>query len=191
MKTNKYLKCLAVVLFFISVNVFRAHAQTNVHIKVINLPPEFNGLQLAIAGTVNNWNNSSSLSVVTNDTLSYTFYDIDITLLDPGWLHKPPGANAAFSFFDPGTWNQRIVGNYGSNDNNFRVALTSDTMNTVVIDAQYSLTSPPWLIIDIRQPSILVNGIVQILPVMITSLNLSVINLPNEFEGRVLLCLDL
>lgn len=113
-----------------------------------------------------------------------TFYDIDITPLDYGWLDVPEGANAAFSYFIPGTWNQVIVGNYGSNDNNFRVALTSNIMNTVVIDAQYSLTAPPWLVIDINEPSLIVNGEVQLPPPAVTNLTVSVINLPNEYEGQ-------
>ncbi len=155
----------------------------DVTISVINLPAEFDGEQLALAGTVNDWNNNVSISTITNNTLTYTFNDIAITPLGIGWPNAPAGANAAFSFFDPGTWNQRIVGNYGSNDNNFRVALSGDTMNTVVIDAQYSLTAPPWLVIDIEQPSIIVNGVVQLPPPVITNLSISVIHLPVEFEG--------
>ncbi|NQT24691.1 polysaccharide deacetylase family protein [candidate division KSB1 bacterium] len=184
MKTKMYIQSFAVVLFFLSVCAYPIHAQTSVHIQAINLPVEFEGDELALAGTMNNWNNNFSISVVTNDTLSFTFNDIELTPLDHGWLDKPQGANAAFSFFEPGTWNQRIVGNYGSNDNNFRVALTSDTMNAVVIDAQYSLTPPPGLVIDIRQPSIIVNGIIQLPPPIITNLTISVIHLPDDFKDQ-------
>ncbi|MBT3683135.1 MAG: polysaccharide deacetylase family protein [Candidatus Marinimicrobia bacterium] len=179
-----YNRCLAIIMLYLSVFVCWIQAQTHVQVQVINLPIEFEGDQLALAGTINNWNNNLSLSVVADNTLSLTFYDIDITPLDYGWLDIPDGANAAFSFFQPGTWNQVIVGNYGSNDNNFRVALTSDIMNIVVIDAQYSLTAPPWLIIDINEPSLIVNGEVQLPPPAITNLSVSVINLPNEYEGQ-------
>jgi hypothetical protein len=171
-------------MLYLSVFVCWIQAQTHVQVQVINLPIEFEGDQLALAGTMNSWNNNLSLSVVADNILSLTFYDIDITPLDYGWLDIPEGANAAFSFFQPGTWNQVIVGNYGSNDNNFRVALTGDIMNTVVIDAQYSLTEPPWLIIDINEPSLTVNGEVQLPPSAITNLTVSVINLPNEYEGE-------
>ena len=180
----KTLNKVIIVLFLFSIFYCKVDARTDVRIQVINLPSEFKGEEIALAGTFNNWNNESSISVVVNDTLSYTFYDVDITPLDQGWLNKPEGANAAFSFFEPHTWNQRIVGNYGSNHNNFRVALNADTMNTVVIDAKYSLTSPPCLVIDVRKPSVLVNGKPQIPPQMITKLNISVINLPDEYEGR-------
>jgi len=173
---------IAAVLIFFSFFINQIQAQTNVHIQVVNLPPSFDGQELALAGTFNNWNNNLSISTVANDTLSYTFYDIDITPLDQGWLYTPEGANAAFSFFDPGTWYQRINGNYGSNDNNFRVALASDTMNSVIIDAQYSLTSAPQLSIDIAQPSVIVNGEPQVPQLFLTDVTISVINLPDEFN---------
>jgi peptidoglycan-N-acetylglucosamine deacetylase len=181
-----YMRIIAIVLILLSVAVSQTYAETDVQIMVINLPGAFEGEVLALAGTMNEWNNSSSTSVASNDTLYFEFFDIDITLLDPGWQDTPEGANAAFSYFDPGTWNQRIVGSYGSNDNNFRVALTADIMNEVVIDAAYSLTSPPWLIIDVSQPSVLVNGEVQIPPPDITNVSISVIHLPAELEDQTI-----
>ncbi len=184
MKTKMYIQSFAAALFFLSFCVYQVHAQTSVHIRVINLPVEFEGVELALAGTLNNWNNDLSKSVVQNNTLNYTFDNVVLVPLDNGWQNKPEGANTAFSFFVPDTWTQRIVGSYGSNDNNFRITLISDTSNTVVIDAQYSLTSPPGLIIDIGQPCIIVNGEIQLPPSKITKLTISVIHLPNDFEGR-------
>ncbi len=160
-----------------------AIAQTDVEIQIMNLPEEFNDETLSLAGTINDWNNASSLATVENNILTYSFTDIDITPLDIGWQDTPEGANAAFSFFDPGTWNQRIVGNYGSNDNNFRVALPPDNTNLVTIDASYSLTEPPWLTIDVTEPSVLVNGVAQFPPPELTNILVSVENMPIELEG--------
>ncbi len=183
MKIKMSVRCIVIALTFLLFYFSQTHAQTHVNIMVVNLPPAFDGEELALAGTLNNWNNNLSVSMVENDTISYTFFDIDITPLDPGWLNTPDGANAAFSFFDPGSWYQRISGNYGSNDNNFRVALTGDTTNTLIIDAQFSLTNPPQLTIDIGQPSIIVNGEPQFPQQSIADVTISVINLPDEFNG--------
>lgn len=184
MKFQRFMQSIFVTIFILSACVYQSHAQTGVHIQVVNLPAEFDGKELAVAGTMNEWNNSASTSIVVNDTLSFTFADIDATPLDEGWTNKPEGANIAFAIVDPGTWNRRIAGDYGSNDNNFRAALIGDTMNTIVINARYGLTELSLLMIDVGNPSVIVNGDVQLLPPIITDVTISVINLSAEFDTR-------
>jgi peptidoglycan-N-acetylglucosamine deacetylase len=160
-------------------------AATDVSITVINLPAEFEDEEIALAGFFNDWNSSSSTAVVSNNTLTLTFSDITLTPLGDGWFYAPEGANAAFGYFEPGTWNQRILGNYGSNDNNFRIRLSPDINNIVVIDAQYNTASNPILMIDQMQ-AITVNGEIQLPSGSIANLEINVSNLPTELNGTEL-----
>ncbi len=160
-------------------------AQTDVTISIINIPGEYEGQEIALAGFLNDWSNSASTAVVENSTLTIQFEAITLTPLDEGWLFKPEGANTAFGFFEPGTWNQKIVGNYGSNDNNFRLALSLDISNEVIIDAQYNIATTPVLIIDQMQ-AIMVNGEQQVPAGSTANLEINVSNLPAEIEGMEL-----
>ncbi len=90
MKTKAYLSRFVIALFIISACVCQSYAQTDVQIHVVNLPVEFDGELLALAGTVNGWDNSISTSVVANDSIGLTFYDVDTMPLDGGWLSTPP-----------------------------------------------------------------------------------------------------
>lgn len=160
-------------------------AATDVTITVSNIPAEFENEEIAMVGFFNDWNNSGTTSVVSGNTLTFVLSDINLTPLDDGWLHTPEGANFAFGFFEPGTWNQKIVGNYGSNDNNFRLSLKEDISNEVLIDGQYNVATSPVLIIDPIK-GITVNGEVQVPDGSTAGLQVNIVNLPAGLEGMEL-----
>ena len=117
---------------------------------MIHLPVEFEGVELALAGTLNNWDNSANRATVQHGELEFAFADLDPEPLDAAWQDAPAGANLGFAFVEPGSWARRITGNYGSNDNNFRVTLVEGVDNQVLVDAQYALTQTPPLELDME-----------------------------------------
>lgn len=135
-------------------------AGTSLTITITNLPPSGStaeGRSVALAGTLNGWNNNSTLATVTQGRLVYTFPDIGpLSPLGSEWSDKPDGANAAFQFVAPGSWSERAVkADFNSNDGNFRVALVGGAANTVVIDA-----GPAPTLVD-QASAVRVNGAVE------------------------------
>ena len=151
---------------------------------MIHLPTEFEGRTLALTGTLNEWDNSAHRATVQQGELEFSFHDLDLQPLDAAWQDAPAGANLGFALVEPGTWTRCVTGNYGSNDNNFRVTLKADTVNLVLIDARSTMTQAPLLELDMEQESLLVNGEVQHLPPKVCSARITVIHLPPDLEGR-------
>jgi len=141
---------LAILFFMIFSPLFSI---TNVNIQVINLPAGFEGLQVAFAGNLNNWSNSATVATVTNGSLHYTLNDVSPVSLTSEWIDMPAGANAGFRFVKSGTWDSLIRAYFQTNDCNFRLALTVDADNTVVIDAKNEIMP----IVD-QAKSVTVNG---------------------------------
>ena len=141
---------LLVFLFVICIPLFPV---TNVSIQVIHLPTAFEGLQVAFTGNLNGWSNSSTTATVTNGTLNYTLNNISLTSLTSEWIDMPAGANAGFRFVKSGTWDSLIRAYFQTNDCNFRLALTADADNAIVIDAKNEIMP----IVD-QAKSVTVNG---------------------------------
>lgn len=115
--------------------IVQARPTTNVQIQIVNLPTTFEGQQIAFAGNLNNWNTSNTVATVTNGILNYTLNDVTLTELTFEWIDKPTGANAGFRFVKSGSWEERIRAYFQTNDCNFRLTLTPDISNSVIIDA--------------------------------------------------------
>ena len=117
----------------------RAQGATSLTIVVRNLPDggsTANGQSVACVGTLNGWNNSAATAVVSGGRLEFVFADVGaLAALDSSWGDLPPGANAAFQFVAPGTWNSAVCADFISNQGNFRVALAEGTANVVEIEA--------------------------------------------------------
>ena len=124
----------------------RAQSATSLTIVVRNLPGgglTANGQSVACVGTLNGWNNSATTAVVAGGRLEFVFADVGaLAALDSAWGDLPPGANAAFQFVAPGTWNSAVCADFISNQGNFRVALAEGIANVVEIDAGPA----PWLV---------------------------------------------
>ena len=124
----------------------RAHGATSLTIVVHNLPDggaTANGQSVACVGTLNGWNNAATIATVADGRLEFTFADLGtLSALDSSWGDLPAGANAAFQFVVPGTWNSVVCADFISNQGNFRVALAEGTANVVDIDAG----PVPWLV---------------------------------------------
>ena len=137
----------------------RAQGATSLTIVVRNLPDggsTANGQSVACVGTLNGWNNSAATAVVSGGRLEFVFADVGaLAALDSSWGDLPPGANAAFQFVAPGTWNSAVCADFISNQGNFRVALAEGTANVVEIDAG----PVPWLV-D-QASAVRVNGAVE------------------------------
>ncbi len=112
---------------------------TSLTITITNLPSAgrtAEGQTVAFVGTLNGWDNASTVATVTQHRLTYTFSSIaSLTALGSDWADKPDGANAGFQFVAPGSWDRAIKADFNSNDGNFRVALNDGAVNTIEIDA--------------------------------------------------------
>lgn len=113
--------------------IVQARPTTNVQIQIVNLPTTFEGQQIAFAGNLNNWNTSNTVATVTNGILNYTLNDVTLTELTFEWIDKPTGANAGFRFVKSGSWEERIRAYFQTNDCNFRLTLTPDISNSVIM----------------------------------------------------------
>ena len=124
----------------------RAQGATSLTIVVRNLPDgglTANGQSIACVGTLNGWDNAATTAVASGGRLEFVFADVgSLAALDSSWGDLPPGANAAFQFVAPGTWNSAVCADFISNQGNFRVALAEGTANVVEIDAG----PVPWLV---------------------------------------------
>ena len=137
----------------------RAHGKTSLTIVVDNLPDSgstANGQSVAFTGTLNGWDNAATTATVAGGRLEFVFADLGtLSALDSSWGDLPAGANAAFQFVAPGTWNSAICTDFISNQGNFRLALSEGAANAVEIDA-----GPiPWLVDQASAVS--VNGVVE------------------------------
>ena len=137
----------------------RAHGATSLTIVVRNLPDSgltANGQSVACVGTLNGWNNAATTATVAGGRLEFVFADLGtLSALDSSWGDLPAGANAAFQFVAPGTWNAAVCADFISNQGNFRVALAEGLDNVVDIDAG----PVPWLV-D-QASAVRVNGVVE------------------------------
>ncbi len=137
----------------------RAHGKTSLTIVVANLPDSgstANGQSIAFTGTLNGWDNAATTATVTGGRLEFVFADLGtLSALDSSWGDLPAGANAAFQFVAPGTWNSAICTDFISNQGNFRVALAEGLDNVVEIDAG----PVPWLV-D-QASAVRVNGVAE------------------------------
>ncbi len=138
----------------------RAHGATPLTIVVANMPDNgltADGQTVACVGTLNGWDNAATTAIVTGGRLEFVFADLGaLSALDPAtWGDLPPGANAAFQFVAPGTWNAAVGADFISNQGNFRVALAEGTANVVEIDAGPA----PWLV-D-QASAVRVNGVAE------------------------------
>lgn len=148
---------LLLAWLFISV---RAHGATSLTIVVANLPDSGStaeGQTVACVGTLNGWDNAATTAVVSGGRLEFVFADLGaLAALDSAtWGDLPAGANAAFLFVAPGTWNVAACSDFISNEGNFRVALAEGAANVVEIDAG----PVPWLV-D-QASAVRVNGAVE------------------------------
>ena len=145
-------------LFSLDLALSQANA-TSVVITVTNLPENgatADGQVIAFVGTLNGWNNASTLSTVQQHRVAFAFPDSgSLPLLGSDWTDKPAGANAGFQFLQAGTWNSVIKSDFNLNDGNFRLALADGAANTVEIDAGVV----PWLV-D-QASAVRVNGVVE------------------------------
>ncbi len=129
-------KINTLILFLIVLCPFSLiNAETSVKIRIVNLPTGFEGQSIALTGSLNNWNNSSNAATVTNNELNYYLDDVELTPLTDDWIDRPENANAGFRFVKSGTWESMIRAYFQTNDCNFRLTLTSDIENDIVIDA--------------------------------------------------------
>lgn len=111
---------------------------------------------MAFTSTLNGWDNSSKTATVSDHRLVYTFSDLGtLSALGSDWSDIPAGANAAFQFVAPGSWDRAVKADFNLNDGNFRVRLTEGAVNTVEIDAG----SVPTLV-D-QASAVRVNGVVE------------------------------
>lgn len=137
----------------------RAHGKTTLTIVVDNLPDSgstANGQSVAFTGTLNGWDNAATTATVAGGRLEFVFADLGtLSALDSSWGDLPAGANAAFQFVAPGTWNSAICTDFISNQGNFRVALAEGLDNVVEIDAG----PVPWLV-D-QASAVRVNGVAE------------------------------
>ncbi len=134
----------------------RAHGITTLTITIVNLPDSgdtANGRTVAFAGTLNNWDNSSTTATVSGGRLVFSFPNIaSLAPLDSSWGDKPANANLGFQFLVPGTWTPAVKTDILSNEGNFRIAIAEGIDNVVEIDA-----GPVPALVD--QPSaVRVNG---------------------------------
>lgn len=132
---------------------------TSLTLVVTNLPatgPTADGRVIACAGTLNGWDNQSTVATVAQGRLTYTFASLGaLSALGTDWGDKPAGANAAFQFLVPGSWSDRAVkADFLSNDGNFRIALVDGAANSVAIDA-----GPAPTLVD-QATAVRVNGAV-------------------------------
>ncbi len=155
--TNRGLQTMAkAAVFWLAITA--ACPAAPLTIVITNLPGSGNtavGQTVACVGTINNWNNGSSIATITPEGLTFTFPDAAVAPLGSGWGDVPPGANAAFQFVKPGTWEPVVRADFLSNEGNFRVTLLPGSPNTVEIDAG----SAPMLV-D-QSASARVNGAVE------------------------------
>jgi len=120
------------------------------------LPHEFESRSLALIGSVVQDETIIKESPVVNSSLTFTIENLELSILGSEWKERPLDANATFVFVDPETFEQVMIGDYGNNENYFRIRLAAEMNNMVVIDANdHSDTSP--LTIN-RSKGILVNG---------------------------------
>ena len=137
----------------------RANGATTLTIVVRNLPDNgltADGQSVACVGTLNGWDNAATTAVVSGGRLEFVFADVGaLSALDSSWGDLPAGANAAFQFVAPGTWNTAVCADFISNQGNFRVALAEGIANVVDIDAG----PVPWLV-D-QASAVRVNGVAE------------------------------
>ena len=157
MKSDLFLLPLLLLVWFTL--SARALGATSLTIVVRNLPDSgatANGQSVACVGTLNGWNNAAATATVAGGRLEFVFGDVAaLAALDSSWGDLPAGANAAFQFVAPGTWNSVVCADFISNQGNFRVALAEGSANVVEIDAG----PVPWLV-D-QASAVRVNGVAE------------------------------
>ncbi len=112
-------------------------AGASVTIIVSNLPAAgatADGQAVACVGSLNGWNTTANVATVAEQRLVFAFGEVgSLAPLGGEWQDAPAGANAAFRFVKPGTWDNVIKTDFLANDGNFRLALVDGGSNTVVI----------------------------------------------------------